>query len=63
MSLGGGFKKQFPNGTRCNNALYLSPQRGGLLSTLDKEGLSVLDITMKDRPSHVVFKTAGKENY
>uniref|UniRef100_H3CN40 Inhibitor of Bruton tyrosine kinase n=1 Tax=Tetraodon nigroviridis TaxID=99883 RepID=H3CN40_TETNG len=33
-------------------------KRGGLLSTLDKEGLSVLDITMKDRPSHVVFKTA-----
>lgn len=46
-----------------NNTLYLSPQRGGLLSTLDKEGLSVLDITMKDRPSHVVFKTAGKESY
>uniref|UniRef100_A0A674NYA6 Inhibitor of Bruton tyrosine kinase n=1 Tax=Takifugu rubripes TaxID=31033 RepID=A0A674NYA6_TAKRU len=33
-------------------------KHGGLLSTIDKEGLSVLDITMKDRPSHVVFKTA-----
>ncbi|KAM3615134.1 uncharacterized protein V6R79_023915 [Siganus canaliculatus] len=31
-------------------------KHAGLLSTQDKEGLSVLDITMKDRPSHVVFK-------
>ncbi|KAM4735840.1 LOW QUALITY PROTEIN: inhibitor of Bruton tyrosine kinase [Anableps anableps] len=31
-------------------------KHGGLLSTLDKEGLSVLDLTMKDRPVHVVFK-------
>ncbi|XP_034729824.1 inhibitor of Bruton tyrosine kinase [Etheostoma cragini] len=31
-------------------------KHGGLLSTHDKEGLSVLDLTMKDRPSHVVFK-------
>lgn len=31
-------------------------KHGGFLSTQDKEGLSVLDITMKDRPSHVVFK-------
>ncbi|KAF7653650.1 hypothetical protein LDENG_00080370 [Lucifuga dentata] len=31
-------------------------KHGGLLSTLDKEGLSVLDLTMKDRPAHVVFK-------
>uniref|UniRef100_A0A3Q2QHR3 Inhibitor of Bruton tyrosine kinase n=1 Tax=Fundulus heteroclitus TaxID=8078 RepID=A0A3Q2QHR3_FUNHE len=31
-------------------------RHGGLLSTQDKEGLSVLDLTMKDRPSHVVFK-------
>ncbi|XP_056141679.1 inhibitor of Bruton tyrosine kinase [Lampris incognitus] len=31
-------------------------KHGGLLSTQDKEGLSVLDLTMKDRPSHVVFK-------
>lgn len=37
------------------------PQHGGLLSTIDKEGLSVLDITMKDRPSHVVFKPTGKK--
>uniref|UniRef100_A0A8C9V9U3 Inhibitor of Bruton tyrosine kinase n=1 Tax=Scleropages formosus TaxID=113540 RepID=A0A8C9V9U3_SCLFO len=31
-------------------------KHGGLLTTLDKEGLSVLDITMKDRPQHVVFR-------
>uniref|UniRef100_A0A3Q0QZL9 Inhibitor of Bruton tyrosine kinase n=1 Tax=Amphilophus citrinellus TaxID=61819 RepID=A0A3Q0QZL9_AMPCI len=31
-------------------------KHGGLLSTQDKEGLSVLDLTMKDRPSHVVFR-------
>ena len=35
-------------------------QHGGLLSTQDKEGLSVLDLTMKDRPSHVVFRNAGE---
>lgn len=32
-------------------------KHAGLLSTQDKEGLSVLDLTMKDRPSHVVFKS------
>uniref|UniRef100_A0A668RDA6 Inhibitor of Bruton agammaglobulinemia tyrosine kinase n=1 Tax=Oreochromis aureus TaxID=47969 RepID=A0A668RDA6_OREAU len=31
-------------------------KHGGLLSTQDKEGLSVLDLTMKDRPSHVLFR-------
>uniref|UniRef100_A0A3P9JX64 Inhibitor of Bruton agammaglobulinemia tyrosine kinase n=1 Tax=Oryzias latipes TaxID=8090 RepID=A0A3P9JX64_ORYLA len=31
-------------------------KHGGLLSTQDKEGFSVLDLTMKDRPAHVVFK-------
>eukprot|EP00064_Thunnus_orientalis_P002646 superscaffoldBa00000200_g2653 len=31
-------------------------KHGGLLSTQDKEGLSALDLTMKDRPTHVVFK-------
>uniref|UniRef100_A0A4W6E9U9 Inhibitor of Bruton tyrosine kinase n=1 Tax=Lates calcarifer TaxID=8187 RepID=A0A4W6E9U9_LATCA len=31
-------------------------KHGGLLPTQDKEGLSVLDLTMKDRPVHVVFK-------
>ncbi|XP_035527908.1 inhibitor of Bruton tyrosine kinase [Morone saxatilis] len=31
-------------------------KHAGLLSTQDKEGLSVLDLTMKDRPAHVVFK-------
>lgn len=31
-------------------------KHGGLLSTQDKEGLSVLDLIMKDRPSHVMFK-------
>ncbi|KAM4580467.1 inhibitor of Bruton tyrosine kinase [Odontesthes bonariensis] len=33
-------------------------KHGGPLSTLDKEGLSVLDLTMKDRPTHVVFKNS-----
>lgn len=37
-------------------------QHGGLLSTQDKEGLSVLDLTMKDRPAHVVFKNTGKSH-
>uniref|UniRef100_A0A3Q1FAY9 Inhibitor of Bruton agammaglobulinemia tyrosine kinase n=1 Tax=Acanthochromis polyacanthus TaxID=80966 RepID=A0A3Q1FAY9_9TELE len=31
-------------------------KHGALLSTQDKEGLSVLDLTMKDRPAHVAFK-------
>uniref|UniRef100_A0A672HT64 BTB domain-containing protein n=1 Tax=Salarias fasciatus TaxID=181472 RepID=A0A672HT64_SALFA len=31
-------------------------KHGGLLNTQDKEGLSVLDLTMKDRPAHVVFR-------
>ncbi|XP_032413939.1 inhibitor of Bruton tyrosine kinase [Xiphophorus hellerii] len=34
-------------------------KHGGPLSTLDKEGLSVLDLTMKDRPAHVVFKNTN----
>ncbi|XP_053350018.1 inhibitor of Bruton tyrosine kinase [Clarias gariepinus] len=33
-------------------------KRGGSLSILDKEGLSVLDLTMKDRPAHVVFQSS-----
>ncbi|XP_053489601.1 inhibitor of Bruton tyrosine kinase [Ictalurus furcatus] len=33
-------------------------KHGGSLSILDKEGLSVLDITMKDRPGHVVFQNS-----
>ncbi|XP_030640268.1 inhibitor of Bruton tyrosine kinase [Chanos chanos] len=32
-------------------------KHGGVLSTQDREGLSVLDLTMKDRPAHVVFRT------
>ncbi|XP_057183693.1 inhibitor of Bruton tyrosine kinase-like isoform X2 [Triplophysa rosa] len=31
-------------------------KHGGQLSIQDKEGLSVLDLTMKDRPTHVVFR-------
>ncbi|XP_054637532.1 inhibitor of Bruton tyrosine kinase isoform X1 [Dunckerocampus dactyliophorus] len=31
-------------------------KHGGLLSTQDKEGFSVLDLTMKDRPAHVIFR-------
>nr|XP_005157916.1 inhibitor of Bruton tyrosine kinase [Danio rerio] len=31
-------------------------KRGGSLSMQDKEGLSVLDLTMKDRPAHVVYQ-------
>ncbi|XP_035606478.1 inhibitor of Bruton tyrosine kinase-like [Oncorhynchus keta] len=39
-------------------------KHGGILSTQDKEGLSVLDLTMKDRPAHVVFtKTDPTEVY
>lgn len=34
-------------------------KHGGQLSIQDKEGLSVLDITMKDRPAHVVFRNTG----
>ncbi|KAG7336221.1 hypothetical protein KOW79_000914 [Hemibagrus wyckioides] len=33
-------------------------KRGGSLSIPDKEGLSVLDLTMKDRPAHVVFQSS-----
>ncbi|XP_072317757.1 inhibitor of Bruton tyrosine kinase isoform X2 [Eucyclogobius newberryi] len=33
-------------------------KHGALLSTQDKEGFSALDLTMKDRPSHVVFKNS-----
>ncbi|XP_072535963.1 inhibitor of Bruton tyrosine kinase [Salminus brasiliensis] len=33
-------------------------KHGGALSTLDKEGLSVLDLIMKDRPAHVVFQSS-----
>uniref|UniRef100_A0A3Q3JX55 BTB domain-containing protein n=1 Tax=Monopterus albus TaxID=43700 RepID=A0A3Q3JX55_MONAL len=32
-------------------------KHGGLLSTHDREGLSVLDLTMKDRPTHVAFRS------
>ncbi|KAM9310117.1 inhibitor of Bruton tyrosine kinase [Pholidichthys leucotaenia] len=31
-------------------------KHGGLLSTQDKEGLSALDLMMKDRPAHVTFR-------
>uniref|UniRef100_A0A8C1NXU1 Inhibitor of Bruton agammaglobulinemia tyrosine kinase n=1 Tax=Cyprinus carpio TaxID=7962 RepID=A0A8C1NXU1_CYPCA len=31
-------------------------KRGGALSIQDKEGLTALDLTMKDRPAHVVFR-------
>lgn len=31
-------------------------KRGGSLSIQDKEGLSVLELIMKDRPAHVVFR-------
>uniref|UniRef100_A0A672QNX4 Inhibitor of Bruton tyrosine kinase n=1 Tax=Sinocyclocheilus grahami TaxID=75366 RepID=A0A672QNX4_SINGR len=31
-------------------------KRGGALSIQDKEGLSALDLTMKDRPAHIVFR-------
>ncbi|XP_074539760.1 inhibitor of Bruton tyrosine kinase isoform X2 [Halichoeres trimaculatus] len=33
-------------------------KHGGLLSTQDKEGLSAMDLTMKDRPSQAVFKNS-----
>ncbi len=37
-------------------------QRGGALSIQDKEGLSALDLTMKDRPAHVVFRNTGNQH-
>lgn len=33
-------------------------KHGGVLSIQDKEGLSVLDLTMKDRPAHIVFRNS-----
>ncbi|XP_077432250.1 inhibitor of Bruton tyrosine kinase isoform X2 [Vanacampus margaritifer] len=33
-------------------------KHGGVLTTQDKEGLSALDLVMKDRPPHIVFKNA-----
>ncbi|XP_061107075.1 inhibitor of Bruton tyrosine kinase [Conger conger] len=33
-------------------------KRGGCLTTLDREGLTALDLTMKDRPAHVVFRNS-----
>ncbi|TTA40553.1 Inhibitor of Bruton tyrosine kinase [Bagarius yarrelli] len=33
-------------------------KRGGSLSIPDKEGLTVLDLTMKDRPAHVSFQNS-----
>uniref|UniRef100_A0A9J7YMU3 Inhibitor of Bruton tyrosine kinase n=1 Tax=Cyprinus carpio carpio TaxID=630221 RepID=A0A9J7YMU3_CYPCA len=39
------------------NCVYMFVfQRGGALSIQDKEGLTALDLTMKDRPAHVVFR-------
>ncbi len=40
-------------------ARVICSQRGGALSVQDKEGLSALDLTMKDRPAHVVFRNTG----
>ena len=36
-------------------------KHGVSLYIQDKEGLSALDLLMKDRPTHVVFKNTGKE--
>ncbi|KAG9342735.1 hypothetical protein JZ751_015597 [Albula glossodonta] len=33
-------------------------KRGGSLTIQDKEGLTALDLTMKDRPAHVVFRNS-----
>ncbi|XP_036394726.1 inhibitor of Bruton tyrosine kinase isoform X1 [Megalops cyprinoides] len=33
-------------------------KHGGSLTTQDKEGLTVLDLAMKDRPAHVVFRNS-----
>ncbi|KAJ8290893.1 hypothetical protein GJAV_G00018920 [Gymnothorax javanicus] len=33
-------------------------KRGGFTTTLDREGLTALDLTMKDRPGHVVFRNS-----
>lgn len=40
------------------NCVISLVKHGALLSTLDKEGFSALDLTMKDRPAHVVFKNS-----
>lgn len=40
-------------------ARVICSQRGGALSIQDKEGLSALDLTVKDRPAHVVFRNTG----
>lgn len=36
-------------------------QHGVSLYIQDKEGLTALDLVMKDRPTHVVFKNTGKK--
>lgn len=36
-------------------------QHGVSLYIQDKEGLSALDLVMKDRPVHVVFKKTGRK--
>ncbi|XP_064198711.1 inhibitor of Bruton tyrosine kinase isoform X1 [Anguilla rostrata] len=33
-------------------------KRGGCLTAQDREGLTALDLTMKDRPAHVVFRNS-----
>lgn len=38
-------------------------QHGVSLHIQDKEGLSPLDLLMKDRPTHVVFKNTGKDSF
>ncbi|KAJ8354071.1 hypothetical protein SKAU_G00216380 [Synaphobranchus kaupii] len=40
------------------HCLVVAVKRGGCLTTQDKEGLTTLDLTMKDRPAHVVFRNS-----
>jgi len=40
---------------------FLLFQHGVSLYIQDKEGLSALDLVMKDRPIHVVFKKTGRK--
>lgn len=45
----------------CNFFFLFLFQHGVSLYIQDKEGLSALDLIMKDRPRHVVFKNTGKK--
>lgn len=47
--------------TRIYFSSFFFFKHGVSLYIQDKEGLSALDLVMKDRPAHVVFKNTGKK--